>query len=209
MFRGRLFAATLVAAVLTLLLAAPAGAIDFVDRPALTLTGSPTPTETVEIEADWAWLVESFPGAADCLQPVTVVVVDSAEAAWGGNVRGIASFYKVRTATVYVEHGKVAPENMIHEFAHHLDFSCGFGFGPLGAEFTAAEGFAADHLWTTGSRWSDVPAEHFAEAVVGHLGIDSVDLPVTADGFALIDRFATSGPEPARPASFAGPRLWE
>jgi len=196
-FNARLLS-TLAAAALTLAITAPAGAIDFVGGPALSLQGEPTAIETIEIQADWAWIVESFPGAADCIQPITVIVVDSAEAAWGGGVSGIASFYRVSTATVYIEHGKVSPENLIHEFAHHLDFSCGFGSSTLGSAFQAADGFAADHRWAGGSRWSDVPAEHFAEAVVGFLGIDSVDLPVTAEGFSLVAGFAAAGfPAPA------------
>lgn len=158
--------------------------------PPLTIAGDPTAEERVEITVQWERLMTRFPAAAGCVAPVTVEVVDSAEAAWGGGIQGIAAFYRRSRSTVYVEHGKVHAEHLIHEFAHHLDFSCGFGSGDLGRRFTAVQGFESGHDWVRGTGWSDIPAEHFAEAVVALLGIDSVDLPITPSGLALVASFA-------------------
>ena len=116
--------------------------------------------------------------------------------AW--RISGIAAFYRRSLATVFIEHGKVRDEHLIHEFAHHLDFSCGFGSGPLGVEFLEVQGFAPGQEWARGSSWRNVPAEQFAEAVVGWLGIDSVDLPVTGAAYALVARFASYGPSLAQ-----------
>lgn len=172
----------------------PAASAVQVPTPLLTITGEPTAEETAEIQLQFDRLLEAFPAGRTCLQPLTVEVVASAEAAWGGGVSGIAAFYKRSLATVFIEHGKVRDEHLIHEFAHHLDFSCGFGSGPLGAEFLAVQGFAASQEWARGSAWRLVPAEQFAEAVVGWLGIDSVDLPVTGAAYTLVARFAAYGP---------------
>lgn len=175
------------------LFVAPASAVE-VPAPLLTITGEPTAEETVEIQAQFDRLLAAFPAARTCVQPLTVEVVDTAEAAWGGGITGIAAFYKRSIATVFIEHGKVRDEHLIHEFAHHLDFSCGFGAGPLGNEFLEAQGFGEAQEWARGSSWRAVPAEHFAEAVVGWLGIDSVDLPVTGAAYTLVARFASYGP---------------
>ena len=171
----------------------PASAVQ-VPTPLLSITGEPTAEESAEIQAQFDRLLASFPAARTCLQPLTVEVVASAEAAWGGGISGIAAFYRRSLATVYVEHGKVRDEHLIHEFAHHLDFSCGFGSGPLGAEFLAVQGFGADQEWARGSAWRLVPAEQFAEAVVGWLGIDSVDVSLNGAAYTLVARFASYGP---------------
>lgn len=189
----RVLTVAVLSALLAGLFAAPASAVQVPD-PLLTITGEPTAEETLEIQLQFDRLLASFPAARTCLQPLTVEVVDTAEAAWGGGVSGIAAFYRRSIATVFIEHGKVRDEHLIHEFAHHLDFSCGFGSGPLGTEFLDAQGFAPSQEWARGTSWRAVPAEHFAEAVVGWLGIDSVDLPVTGAAYTLVARFASYGP---------------
>ena len=168
-----------------------AGARILASNARLTLAGEPTPAEETEIVAQWDRLREAFPTAGECLGHLTVVVVASAEAEWSGSIRNIAAFYRPSENTVYIEHGKVRAEHLIHEFAHHLDFSCGFGSGAFGAAFLSAQGFAPNHAWANGAAWNDVPAEYFAEAVVGYLGIDSVDLPVSPQAFRLVTFFAT------------------
>ena len=206
MFR-RIFTVGLVTGLV--LMAVPvgtAGAVQ-VPTPLLTITGEPTAAETSEIQAQWERLLAGFPSARTCLTPLTVEVVPSAEAVWGGGIQGIAAFYRRSLATIFIEHGKVRAEHLIHEFAHHLDFSCGFGSGPLGAAFLEIQGFAADHPWAIGSGWRQVPAEHFAEAVVGFLGIDSVDLPVTAAAFTTVAQFAAYGASYATPPPPSGATL--
>ncbi|HAX82193.1 MAG TPA: hypothetical protein DCY40_06475 [Actinobacteria bacterium] len=185
---------------------APAGAVQ-VPTPQLTITGEPTAAETAEILTQWDRLLAAFPTTRTCLTPLTVEVVASAEAAWGGGIQGIAAFYRRSLATIFIEHGKVRAEHLIHEFAHHLDFSCGFGSGPLGVAFLEVQGFPADHAWATGAGWRSVPAEHFAEAVVGFLGIDSVDLPITTAAFTTVARFAAYGAAAAIPPQPNGATL--
>lgn len=182
----------LVALVVILIgMAAPAMANVTKRAEGLTISGEPTIDEASEISHQWDRIHLFFPAAAACVDPVTVVVVDRAEDAWtSGTVSGIAAFYRRSEQTVFIEHGKVRAEHLVHELAHHLDFSCGFNESGLGAEFLGAQGFAADQKWTRGSTWGRVPAEHFAEAVVGFMGIDSVDLPVSSAAFALVRRFA-------------------
>lgn len=193
MFKRTVTALVVLVAIL-MGMAAPAMANVTRRAEGLTISGEPTIDEASEISHQWSRIHLFFPAAAACVPPVSVVVVDRAEDAWAsGKVSGIAAFYRRSEQTVFVEHGKVRAEHLIHEFAHHLDLSCGFNEGGLGAEFLGAQGFAADQQWTQGSTWGRVPAEHFAEAVVGFMGIDSVDLPVSSAAFALIRRFAIWG----------------
>jgi len=177
--------ASLALLLVTAFVAAPADAIVILPGN-ITIEGDPTLEETADILDDWEWITNAFPGTADCVDPITVVVVGANE--WGG---GTAAYYRPSQKTVYIKHGKVRSEHLIHEFAHHLDFSCGFGSSERGAAFLSAQGFAADHEWARGSSWRDVPAEHFAEAVVGYLGIDSVDITVTDGAYRQVHRFAT------------------
>lgn len=187
--RSRRLSALAVLTALLLVPVLPAVAAD--EAPGtLLIVGEPTAGETAEIDLQWNRFREAFPAAASCLGPLTVQVVARAEDHWPGTPPGaIAAFYW--NDEVIIEHGKVNGENLIHEFAHHLDLTCGFGDSALGEAFQASQGFAADHDWYRGARWSDVPAEFFAEAVVGYLGIDSVDLPVTTTGFDQIGAYAT------------------
>jgi len=164
--------------------AAPAQAIEILPA-GITIEGDPTLDETAAIIQDWQWITSAFPATKDCVEPVTVVVVGANE--WGGST---AAYYRPSLRTLYIKHGKIRSEHLIHEFAHHLDFSCGFGSSERGVTFMTAQGFDPDHEWARGPSWRSVPAEHFAEAVVGYLGIDSVDLPITDGAYRLVRRFA-------------------
>ncbi len=138
----------------------------------LVVTGEPTGEETAEIEEQWGRFMAAFGGFADCMGPVEVRVVDRAEDWYGGrNVGPIAAFYRFPPAAiVFIEHRKVVPRNLLHEFAHHLDISCGLGDGATGATFKAAQGLPEERGWLSGGSWSAVPAEVFAEAVVAYFG---------------------------------------
>lgn len=154
----------------------------------LSLTGEPTEAEAVLIESQWGLFSATFGGFEDCMGPIEVKVVARAED-WYSNrdVGPIAAFYRYPPeSTVFVEHGKVRPDVLLHEFAHHLDISCGLGNGPTGSTFRDALGLPADRGWTSGRIWSDVPAEVFAEAVVAYFA-EPTSISIREAGVAVIE----------------------
>ncbi len=54
---------------------------------------------------------------------------------------------------------------LVHEFAHHLEFTCD-DHAALRPAFLAAQGFPADAGWFDAATWETTPSEHFAEAAV-------------------------------------------
>lgn len=160
--------------------------------PTLEITGEPTSQEVAEIQRAWTWLNEAFPSSRTCMEPVTVHVVDRVEDHYSTPISfSIAAFYRYPpSSTVFIEHGKVKPEVIIHEFAHHLDVSCGFGHGDDGTAFLEAEGYDAGHDWIRGTRWSSVPAERFAEGVLTHMGVENVEIIVGTEALEIISRWA-------------------
>jgi hypothetical protein len=55
--------------------------------------------------------------------------------------------------------------DLVHEFAHHLEFACPAQRDVRGP-FLAAQGLASGTAWFAGSEWDRIPSEQFAEAVV-------------------------------------------
>jgi hypothetical protein len=160
----------LLVVVLGALSSGSAGASD----PVPVVTGEPTAEEYSIIDAAWRDFTNLFSTQRECLGTVEVRVVARAEDWYGGRSVGpIAAFYRFPpAAVVFVEHGKVGIVNLLHEFAHHMDISCGVAGSRLGRSFLAAQGLAADADWLTGPSWSRVPAENFAEAVVAAFGFE-------------------------------------
>jgi len=152
---------------LTVASVAPAGAAP---GPELTIGGEPTTAERETIEDLWGLFLDTFAAHWVCLGPLDVRVVDRAEDVYG-STQEIAAFYQFPPdAKVFIEHGKVNLDNLMHEFAHHLDISCGLGSGAFGRDFLRAQGLSVDRPWLTGPSWSAVPAEMFAESVVAFFG---------------------------------------
>ena len=160
-------------------------------RPHIDVQGA-TSSELHTILASWDRLLGAFPRLEPCTGAVTVRVVERAEDHYGGPVTSsIAAFYRFPPeATVFIERGKVNADNLIHEFAHHLDLSCGLSGWQFGGEFLRAQGFPVSHSWIQGRGWSGVPAEHFAEAVVAHLGVADPDIAISATARRLVDGLA-------------------
>ena len=154
----------LIAVLITLMIPMEAVAAE----PRLSVTGEPTGEELAEIEEQWERFETAFGGFSDCMGPVEVRVVARAEDWYGGrNVGSIAAFYRFPPeAIVFIEHRKVVPRNLLHEFAHHLDISCGLGESATGDTLKAAQGLPEQRGWMSGGSWAAVPAEVFAEAVV-------------------------------------------
>ena len=168
--------------------------------PPLVLTGEPTPEETAVIEDEWRRFTAAFAGYSECMGPIEVRVVARAEDWYTNrNVGPIAAFYRYPPAAIlFVEHGKVRPDVLIHEFAHHLDISCGLGAGSVGDEFRGAAGISAGKGWTSGTSWRNVPAEIFAEAVVAFFDAGAV-LPIGSEAIEVIDVLSLA-PDPTPPA---------
>jgi hypothetical protein len=147
--------------------------------PPAAVTGDATVEEHDLIDSVWRDFTTLFAPQRGCMGAVEVRVVARAEDWYGGGVAGpIAAFYRFPPeAVVFIEHGKVSPANLLHEFAHHMDISCGVAASLVGRTFLHAQGFALDADWLTGSSWARVPAESFAEAVVAVFGFEP-SLPI-------------------------------
>jgi hypothetical protein len=161
-----------VAAIVAGLVVAGAGTAAASHRPVLSITGEPTAEETATISELWRAFTDRFSPQWACMGPVEVRVVDRAEDWYSGrNFGSIAAFYRVPPdAIVFVEHGKVNGDNLLHEFGHHLDLSCGVGDSSHGRAFRAAQGLAPGTPWLRGPTWATVPAEGFAESVIATFG---------------------------------------
>jgi len=111
--------------------------------------------------ADDAWrdFLDAIPGRQDCLtEPIL-------SAAWELDTR---AEYQPATATLLVRvPGTPATlrSKLIHEFAHHLEFTCDEQI-ELRAAFLSAQGFPPEAAWFEGDAWETTPSEQYAEATV-------------------------------------------
>jgi hypothetical protein len=170
----------------------------------LEVTGEPTAAEIDVIEAQWRRFTGAFAGYDECLGTLEVRVVARAEDWYSNrNVGPIAAFYRYPPESiVFVEHGKVTADVLLHEFAHHLDISCGLGAGSVGEAFRFAAGMPSGKGWTSGTSWRNVPAEVFAEAVVAFFD-EKVAITVGADAVEVIDELSlVPDPDPPVPGLF-------
>jgi hypothetical protein len=161
--------------LLVLALSALSIGVALAGPPPVAVTGEATVEERDIIDRVWRDFANRFAPQHGCMGDVEVRVVARAEDWYGGGIAGpIAAFYRFPPeAVVFIEHGKVSPANLLHEFAHHMDISCGVAASLVGRAFLHAQGFAPDTDWLTGSGWARVPAENFAEAVVAVLGFET------------------------------------
>jgi hypothetical protein len=109
--------------------------------------------------ATWERFTNAVPARWDCLAPVTL------DEAWELEDRA-AYDPDLRVVTLRIP--GTAPNleaTLVHEFAHHLDFSCSDRAG-VHARFLAAQGLSADTPWFAGGTWEQTPSEQFAEAMV-------------------------------------------
>lgn len=107
----------------------------------------------------WDDFLAAHPARRECIDPVTL------SAAWELDSRGE---YRPKAATVVVRVPGTAPNlrhQMIHEFAHHLEFTCP-EHTDLRPEFLDAQGFEPSADWFGGGAWETTPSEHYAEATV-------------------------------------------
>jgi len=107
----------------------------------------------------WGDLLAAAPARIGCIADLTLAT------AWELDSRGE---YSAQTATVTVRiPGTPATlrDEMIHEFAHHVDFTCP-EITTLRPVFLEAQGMPATTDWFAGDTWESTPSEQFAEAAV-------------------------------------------
>ncbi len=110
-------------------------------------------------DATWNDFLDAFPARSECMPAPTL------HAAWELPTR---AKYEPATATIAVRvPGTPATlrSELIHEFAHHLEFSCD-AHADLRPGFLAAQGFEPATAWFDGDSWETTPSEQYAEAVV-------------------------------------------
>ncbi|GMQ84567.1 MAG: hypothetical protein BMS9Abin07_0131 [Acidimicrobiia bacterium] len=107
----------------------------------------------------WQDFLTAHRGRQDCFPPVAL------SAAWELDDR---AEYRPGSATVLIRVPGTAANlrrGLIHEFAHHVEFTCP-EHAELRPEFLAAQGFPASTDWFGGDGWETTPSEQYAEATV-------------------------------------------
>jgi hypothetical protein len=139
-------------------------------------------------QATWDRFAAAFPARRDCLAPVAV------DGAWELDDRAT---YDPQRRLVRVRIPATAPSlegSLVHEFAHHLEFTCRPQRG-LRRAFRAAQGLPREARWWHGAAWERTPSEQFAEAttelVLGRRGTH-VPVPVTDEAVQVIRDWATA-----------------
>jgi hypothetical protein len=170
--------------ILAVLAAAVAIAAIARSDPAPELLHAESVPDDLRTLADETWddFLAAHPARLDCITPVTL------EAAWELDDR---AEYRPDTSTLAVRvPGTPATlrSELIHEFAHHLEFTCAAQTG-LRAEFLRAQGFPPEAAWFEGDTWETTPSEQYAEATVEmiegrrtHLG----GILLTADAIEVV-----------------------
>jgi hypothetical protein len=129
--------------------------------------------------ATWARFEAAFPGHPECLRPMALLT------RWSFPDRGE---YEPRTHRVVLRIPGTTPNlsaTLVHEFAHHLEFTCA-AQRELRPAFLAAQGFAPGTAWFGGPSWARTPSEQFAEAAVLFvLGERAAHSPVVVTDGAL------------------------
>jgi hypothetical protein len=105
----------------------------------------------------WTEFLDAHPARLSCVEPLTLA------AAWELETR---AEYLPRSATAVVRVPGTAPNlrhQLVHEFAHHFEFTCPDQALLRGA-FAEAQGFSPTTSWYEGDSWEETPSEHYAEA---------------------------------------------
>ncbi len=118
------------------------------------------PDDLRELADDtWDDFLAAIPARHDCVSAPTL------HAAWELEAR---AQYQPETRVLSVRvPGTPATlrSKLLHEFAHHLEFTCA-EHDELREAFLSAQGFLTDADWFAGDSWETTPSEQYAEAVV-------------------------------------------
>jgi hypothetical protein len=135
--------------------------------PAALVMGESVPDDvSVLAEATWGRFLETIPARQGCMDDVRLETSRELE------VRGRYE-PTMRVVTLRIPHTTPRLERtLVHEFAHHLEFSCP-EHHELRAPFLAAQGHPPDTAWLAGASvdahgagaWAAVPSEQWAEAI--------------------------------------------
>lgn len=122
-----------------------------------------TPADLAALtERVWAVTLAAFPARHGCIGDVTVR---------GDRALGARGRYDPATATVRVAMPRTADHlanALVHEFAHHIEYSCAAHRG-LRPVFRRAQGLPPATPWAAASDWRATPSEHWAEATVAYV----------------------------------------
>lgn len=120
-----------------------------------------TVPDDLRVLADETWddLLAAIPGRHHCVSGPTL------SAAWELETR---AEYQPLASTITVRvPGTPATlrSKLIHEFAHHIEFTCP-EHETLRPDFLTAQGFPATTDWFLADTWETTPSEQYAEAMV-------------------------------------------
>jgi hypothetical protein len=131
------------------------------DGPGRLVMGDDVPQDLRELaDGVFAAFEERFPARLACMGDVHLVPV------WDGledRARYLpeAAVIEIRVPAT----ANLLRDSLVHEIAHHLEFTCP-EIDEVRPAFLEAQGHSASADWFAGDRWEDVPSEQFAEAVV-------------------------------------------
>ncbi|HEY7400685.1 MAG TPA: hypothetical protein VH989_07290 [Actinomycetota bacterium] len=111
------------------------------------------------VRTTWDRFTDAVPARWSCVAPVTI------DGSWTLDDR---ASYDPDRRLVTVRIPGTAPNleaALVHEFAHHLDFTCA-ARADLRSAFLAAQGLPRDTPWFDGATWERTPSEQFAEAMI-------------------------------------------
>ncbi len=110
---------------------------------------------------DWETFLDAIPAHVGCVGDVTLVADYELDDLAKYDTETARMFVRVPAPRVLLDRA------LIHELAHHLEFSCKDQIA-MRSEFEAALG-CADCSWFTGPTWETTPSEIFAEALAEYV----------------------------------------
>ena len=130
-------------------------------RPELVVDESVAADFAEVARADWDLFIAAFPALEDCIGRVTLVAEYTMD--------DRAKYHpETQIMAVRVPGPRVLLDRaVIHELAHHLEFSC-TSQTEMRPVFLSALG-RSGHDWFGGAEWGLIPSEIFAEAVVEYV----------------------------------------
>lgn len=150
----------------------------------------PADVATIVVET-WDVFTATFDTRLYCIESVRLALV--------GVVEDGDAAYLADDQLIIIEIPTSPPrfrESLVHELGHHLQHTCR-EVEILQSAFLAAQGFPPDAGWNEGAAWEEIPAEHFAEAVVHLVNRNRLlheDLiPLADSAVQLVANWAASG----------------